>query len=251
MSAPSSRNPLLVGWLVLVTLGLGWTLWKQHAGAAPAAEAKPTTSASFTELNVERLNIVEPNGRYRMVIANSARFPGLFMEGKEYKHHSRKGGGMLFFNDEGDESGGMTFSSSRQDGNVSAGAGLMFDQYKQDQTVGVIYNEHNGQRQAGVRVWDRPDTSIKPLMEMSDRAANAATDEEREAVRAEMLAHAQANGGVGAERFFAGKALEDAIVRLADKQGRARLLLRVDGEGQPRVEFLDADGKVVKSITAE
>jgi len=251
MHPTSSRNPLLLGWLALLTAGLAWTLWERHGASAPADDTATPTSARFTELDVERINIVEPNGNYRLVLANSARFPGLFMEGKEYKHHSRKAGGMLFFNDEGDESGGMTFSSSRDGDNVSAGAGLMFDQYKQDQTVGVVYNEQNGRRQAGVRVWDRPDASIKPLMEMSDRAANATTDEEREQVRAEMLAHAQANGGVGAERFFAGKALDDAIVRLADKQGRARLLLRVDGEGQPRVEFLDTEGKVIKAITAE
>src|SRR3546814_13361431 len=65
----------------------------------------------FDEISVKRINIVEPDGKYRLVLSNSERFPGLFMEGKEYKHHSRDGGGMLFFNDEGDEVGGLTFGS--------------------------------------------------------------------------------------------------------------------------------------------
>lgn len=204
---------------------------------------------SFDEINVHRVNIVEPNGKYRLVLANSARYPGLFMAGKEYKHHSRSGGGMLFFNDEGDEVGGLSYRSNTIGDRREASASLMFDQYKQDQTVGILYNEANGNRTAGLRVWDRPDASIQPLMEMSDRAARADTEQEKQRIRAEMLAHANAHGGVGSERFFAGKNSQDAIVRLADQQGRPRLLLKVGADGLPSIEFLDEGGKVVKRIT--
>jgi hypothetical protein len=202
--------------------------------------------ATFDEINVHRLNIVEPNGRYRLVLSNSARFPGLFMNGQEYRHHSRTGGGMLFFNDDGDEVGGLTFRSNAA--NRSASAGVTFDQYKQDQTVSMLYGEANGQRQAGVRVWDRPDYSIEPLMQMSDRAARATTDAERQRIRGEMQAFAQANGGGGAERFFAGKQQGDALVRLADPQGRPRLVMRVGTDGQPSIEFLDENGRVTRRI---
>jgi hypothetical protein len=125
----------------------------------------------------------------------------------------------------------------------------MFDQYKQDQTIGLQYSEQNGTRLAGLRVWDRPDYSIKPLMEMSDRAARAKDDAERQRLRGEMMAYAQARGGGGAERLFAGKAKGDAIVKLADPQGRPRLLLKVGADGAPSIEFLDEGGKVVKRIT--
>ena len=50
--------------------------------------------------------------------------------------------------------------------NRRARGSLMFDQYTPDQTVGIQYSEANGRRMAGLRVWDRPDWSIKPLMEM-------------------------------------------------------------------------------------
>lgn len=215
--------------------------WLTASGGLPKAE--------FDEISARRINIVEPDGQYRLVLANSKRFPGLFMEGKEYKHHSRDHGGMLFFNDEGDEVGGLTFGSNTAGDNRRASGHLMFDQYKQDQTVGILYNEANGNRTAGLRVWDRPDWSIKPLMEMSDRAANAPTQAEKDGVRAEMMAFAKAKGGMGAERFFAGKTSEDAIVRLADKEGRTRLLLKVAADGAPSIEFLDEGGKVVKRIT--
>lgn len=222
----------------------GWAV--ATSGQAPVAKAR---TATFDEINVGRVNIVEPNGKYRLVLANKARFPGLFMDGKEYKHHNRSQGGMLFFNDNGDEVGGMGFGNRTVDGKNSASASILFDQYKQDQTVGMVYSENDRKRVAGIRVWDRPDASIQPLMEMSDRASREPTEAGKARVREEMMAHAKANGGVGAERFFAGKQLEDAVVRLADKQGRPRLVMKVGDDGLPVIEFLGEDGKVVKRIT--
>jgi hypothetical protein len=220
-----------------------------QAGIAWGSDAtKPPVV--FDEISVKRLNIVEPNGKFRLVLSNSERFPGLFMEGKEYKHHSRTGGGMLFFNDEGDEVGGMGFGSRKgPDGKASANGHIFFDQYKQDQTVGLLYSENDRKRTAGVRVWDRPNWSIGPLMEMSDRAAKAPTDAEKAKIRAEMMEYAKAQGDLGGERMFAGKLLDDAIVRLADKQGRPRLVMKVGADGAPTIEFLDETGKVVKKIT--
>ncbi|AMG73486.1 MULTISPECIES: hypothetical protein [Sphingopyxis] len=234
-----------MGQMMLIAAGFA-------AGAAtPAAmvmaDAGPAKS-SFDEISVKRINIVEPDGKYRLVLANSERFPGLFMEGKEYKHHSRDTGGMLFFNDEGDEVGGLTFDSKTVGENRRASASLMFDQYKQDQTVGIQYSEANGQRAAGLRVWDRPDWPIKPLMEMSERAATAPDQAARDRIREEMRAYATAKG-TAAERLFVGKTSDDAIVKLADKSGKPRLLLRVGASGEPSIEFLDATGKVVKRIS--
>lgn len=226
-----------------VALGAGALIPLTFASADQRPQGKVTT---FDEINVNRINIVEPNGRPRLILANSARFPGLFFEGREYRHHSRSGGGMWFVNDDGDEVGGLTYRSNAA--NRSASAGITFDQYKQDQTVSMLYRESNGEREAGMRVWDRPNTSIGPLMEMSDRAAGAATDAERQRIRGEMQAYAQAHGGGGAERFFAGKTASDAIVRLADPQGRPRLVMRVGADGAPSIEFLDESGRVTRRI---
>ena len=212
-----------------------------------AADPQPQPNVThFDEISVNRLNIVEPNGRYRLVLANSARFPGLFMEGREYRHHSRDGGGMLFFNDDGDEVGGLSLRSNAA--NRSAGGAITFDQYKQDQTVSLLYNESNGTRTAGMRVWDRPNYSIQPLMEMSDRAARAPNDAERNRIREEMRSFAMANGGGGAERMFAGKVQDDSVVRLNDPQGRPRLVMRVGADGAPSIEFLNETGQVVRRI---
>ncbi|MBB6426968.1 hypothetical protein [Sphingopyxis sp. JAI128] len=232
----------------LALVAAGFVMGAAAPTALVMADSGPQ-KAAFDEISVKRINIVEPDGKYRLVLANSDRFPGLFMEGREYKHHSRDGGGMLFFNDEGDEVGGLTFGSKTVGENRRASGSLMFDQYKQDQTVGIQYSEADGKRTAGLRVWDRPDWSIKPLMEMSARAAAASDEVGRTRIRDEMRAYAMANGGAGAERVFAGKTTDDAIVRLADKSGRPRLLLKVGADGEPSIEFLDTAGRVVKRIT--
>jgi hypothetical protein len=174
---------------------------------------------------------------------------GLYWGGKEYRHPTRDEGGFLFFNDQGDEVGGMTFSNRKQDGHSAAGSALLFDQYQQDQTLGLLYNERDGQRAVGIKVWDRPNASLGPVIELSDKLARATSDEERTKIRGEINEVAKSWGpNPVSERFFAGKQLDDSVVRLADKQGRTRLLLKVDGTGAASVEFLDEAGKVVRRI---
>ncbi len=238
------RGRLLFAWLALLSGALIFV--------ALGDAASPKRVASFDELNVQRINIVEPDGKPRVIVSNRARMAGLYWGGKEYKHHSRNAGGFLFYNDDGDEVGGMTFSNRRQGENFSASSNLLFDQYKQDQTLGLVYGEENRQRIAGLRVWDRPDADLQPAIELSDKLAKATTDEEREKLRAEFrkLEDAYRNGGGFAERFFAGKELGASIVKLADNRGRTRLLLKVDTNGEPSVEFFDENGKVTKRVAA-
>ena len=82
---------------------------------------------------------------------------------------------MLFFNDEGDEVGGLTYTGREANGTRRADAGLMFGQLKQDQTIGISYSEGNGRRTAGLTVWDRSDTRLGDLIEKLN-AANRMTD---------------------------------------------------------------------------
>jgi hypothetical protein len=49
--------------------------------------------------------------------------------------------GMLLFNDEGGEVGGLTYTGRAAGGPERANAGLMFDQLNQDQTIGISYSE--------------------------------------------------------------------------------------------------------------
>ncbi|HEX5209839.1 MAG TPA: hypothetical protein VFW10_18855 [Steroidobacteraceae bacterium] len=239
---PQIRQAAMIVWMGVLSVGV-------VAAVAGRAESGPaTTSAQFDQVTVHRLNVVEPNGNPRVIISDRKEFPGLYWGGREYKHHSRDTGGFLFFNDDGDEVGGMTFSDRRKDGHYAADSGFTFDQYKQDQVVGLSYDDEDGRRAAGLKVWDRPNHPMGEIIEMSDQAARAATPGQKQAIEKKMMSKALSWGHYG-ERFFAGKADGQTVVRLADPQGRPRLLLVVDAKGDPSVEFLDGSGKVTKRIT--
>ena len=92
-----------------------------------AATAKRST---FDEIYVHRINVVEADGTLRMILSNKTRFPGIIVKGKEYPHEERKTAGILFFDDEGTENGGLIFGGMRGiDGKVESWGHLSFDQY--------------------------------------------------------------------------------------------------------------------------
>jgi hypothetical protein len=235
------RGNFVLAWLAVLTAALCFMA---------LGETAPTHKITdFDEINVHRINIIEPDGKPRVIISDRASMAGIYLGGKEYKHPTRDEGGFLFFNDDGDEVGGMTFSNRRQGDHFGASSSLLFDQYKQDQTLGLMYSDENGKRQAGLRVWDRPDQPLRPVIELSDELARATTDEERANIHAQIDAVAKSWGPHPiAVRFFAGKSVDDSIVKLADKQGRPRLVLKVDGAGVASIEFLDESGQVVRRI---
>src|SRR5215813_6727368 len=133
-------------------------------GAAASAFRQPAAPASFGEITAERINIVDANGTLRLVISNKDRMHPGVLDGKTLDR-PRPVAGFLFFNDEGDEVGGLTVTGREADGRRNADAILAFDQLKQDQTIGLTYHENDGQRTAGLQVWDRSDTHLSELIE--------------------------------------------------------------------------------------
>ena len=131
-----------------------------------AAFTRAAAKPRFDEIDVERINIIAPNGKPRLVISNAERAPDVIMNGKTYHRSGSNEAGMIFYNEEGNENGGMGFSGRKHDGHVSAGGSFMFDQYGQDQTVGITYDEEDGRRSAGLRVWDRPEQPVTVLADM-------------------------------------------------------------------------------------
>src|SRR5262249_31641930 len=59
-----------------------------------------------------------------MVISNKSDFPGIIFKGREIRHDSRRDvAGVIFFNDEGAENGGLIFTGSKKkNGVISSGA---------------------------------------------------------------------------------------------------------------------------------
>jgi hypothetical protein len=195
----------------------------------------------FSEIDVERINLVEQNGKLDLVISNAERMPPAIINGKAMQGNGPREAGMLFYNGKGDESGGMGFSSESKDGKYGASSQLMFDQYNQDQTVGILYSDNNGKRTAGLRVWDRSDIPLDELYAKFGELKGA----EREAAMKKLVDQ----GLVGAGRVFVGKLPDkSAQLVLSDTKGRPRLTVAVDVGGNPRIVFLDESGNATYTL---
>jgi hypothetical protein len=222
----------------LVIAGLGLTAFRQ----SPAKQ-------KFQEIDVERINIVEPDGKLRLTISNKHRAPDIVMNGKVYHRSGGNSAGMIFYNDEGTENGGLGFGGETKNGRYSAEGELLFDQYNQDQTVGIMYTDDNGRRSAGLRVWDRPDAPLSELADLVEAIKAMPDGPEKERKMEAARNEARRRGLAGAQRVMVGKTPDKAaVVMLADPQGHTRLRLAVDSLGAPRLELLDAQGKVTYSL---
>jgi len=211
--------------------------------------AQEQRKASFEQLDVQRINIVGPDGKNELVIANHQAIPDAIINGKTFPSHGRHdGAGMIFYNNEGDEDGGMGFSGHKTANGWEADGDLMFDQYKQDQTVGLEYSDENGKRRAGFHVWDRPDMDLAQTVEHFNSVQNMPAGPQKDAAMKQLQEQAK-NGEFGATRFFAGKTPDkSAVVLLCDAKGQARLRLSVTPAGEAKIDFLDENGKVTYSL---
>jgi hypothetical protein len=206
--------------------------------------ARPRT-ARFDSIDVGRVNIVEPDGTIRLVLSSKALFPGIIYKKKEYPHPNRKTAGILFFNDEGTESGGLTFGGEKdKDGKASAYGHLSFDQYDQDQVLTLDASEDGGYRKARLSIWDRPDYSVLELLELQSRIKGLKEDEQKAEVTKFFAGREKAQ-----PRLFLGRSDNGAVsLRLNDKDGRERLVIEVLPDGTGSVRFLDENGKETARI---
>jgi hypothetical protein len=213
-----------------------------------AAFNKAAPRPRFREIDVERINIVEPDGKLSLTISDAARSPGWVFHGKPYPGRP-KGAGMIFFNDEGEEDGGIGFGGEKKDGKVSAYGSMAFDKYDSDEAVTFAYSEENGRRRQGLTVTDRADMPITEMLARRDAIKAMPAGPARDSA---MKAFAE-NGGhpLAARRLFAGRdPNQSSVVRLSDPMGRPRLLLAVDSTGTASIQFLDTLGKVTRTIAA-
>lgn len=220
-------------------------------GAIVLTGASAAGNAAFDTIEVQRINVREPDGTLRMVVSNKDAFPGAIFGDREYDH-PRPVAGMIFYNDEGIENGGLIFAGGLgEDGEPDSGGHLSFDPYDRDQTLALSQHETDGVVRAGLQVNDTGSQSIEGLFREMQRI-EALPEPEREAARQALFAENAAQGGALKQRVFVGKNRgQESVVALSGADGKPRLLLEVTPEGRARIAFLDADGKEVGSITPE
>jgi hypothetical protein len=144
-----------------------------------------------------------------LVISDKARLPGVIVKGKEQPKVDRPQAGMIFYNDEGSENGGLIFGGRKNENGeiVDSGGSLSFDKYGASDIVQL----------AGVD-------------DKSDRFAGLAVSGQN-------------------RRVWVGRTADGAAsVSLMDSNGRKRSVMQVTADGAPTLNFFDENGKVVQQI---
>jgi hypothetical protein len=200
----------------------------------------------FDEITVHRINIVEPDGTIRMVLTNKDSEPGLYNKNKEYPHDTRQSAGLLFFDDEGTENGGLIYGLTRDQtgGTTGSNLHLSFDKYMQDQvfTIDAGNGDHN--QYSELTMQDRRDYPILEAIDANHRISKL-PEEQRAAEWAKFTAaHPGDNTRVVLGRADNGA----AVLRLKDWEGRDRIVIRVAPDGTPKLQMLGADGTVVDEL---
>ena len=202
----------------------------------------------FKMLEVERLNVVNSDGSVSLALAGKGNLPGPKMDGKDFPPELSGGrttsSGMIFFNESGDEVGGMTWGGIKQGDAYQAGGHLSFDHWKQDEVVTIDYSDNGKFKRAGISITDRPRDYPLSVAIHKLQAMRAATGAARDSMQKELQALA-AQGKFGASRIWLGSENSTAALRLKDVRGKERIRLFVDSTDVARLEFVDAQGKVV------
>jgi hypothetical protein len=168
--------------------------------------------SDFDEIRVHRLDVTEPDGTLRMVISNKDRLPSVIIKGKERPEmgEPRPQAGMIFYNDEGTENGGLIFSGRKNDKGqiVDSGASLSFDRHGAGQTIQLAGVDDSENHFAGLGVND-----------------------------------------IGGQRVWVGRNDHGlASVSLAGADGKERIRLQVTADGKGSIVFLDTQGKVIQQL---
>ncbi|MEH6416075.1 hypothetical protein [Pseudomonas sp. CGJS7] len=197
------------------------------------------------ELEVQRIKVKEPDGTLRLLVSNAALAPGIYIKGKEYPHPNRRVAGMIFFNDEGTENGGLIFGGERgKDGTKQSFGHLSFDAYEQDQTMALNSQEGKDGRATKLQFTDYPDHSIVEDIEFMASLKDLPKDQQD----IKKKAYFDKKGKPTRRMRLARDADGSVVLAMNDLQGRPRITMKVADDGTPSLRMLDEKGAVVGEL---
>ena len=194
----------------------------------------------FSEITAQRINIIEKDGKIRMVLSNRAlQHPGR-MDNADLPKRDRPAG-LLFFNDDGDECGGVGYNGDKK----GAAMFLTMDQYKNDQIMTLSYDQDNRlkkpTRSYGFTLNDRDELPLSEQLAYFDSLRNLKDT----TAFIQGIKRYKSEGHL-AQRMFLGKNRSGEVgLFLTDAQGRPRLRLFINAKNQPLFQTLDERGQII------
>ncbi len=199
---------------------------------------------SFDEINVKRINIIENDGTIRMVISNKGLQHSGRMDGKNWEKRERPAG-MIFFNDEGDECGGLVYQTKNTNKGKISGMSFTMDRYRDDQVLQLL-NSENIQNtrilsERGLIVNDYPTmTGVTARNKALDDAQKITDESERKAKIQSIWESSDQK-----RLLFLGKSMGNSQgLFIGDKNGKMKMMIYVNDKGEPKIQTVTENGEI-------
>ncbi len=216
----------------------------------------------FSQIDVERINIVEKDGTVKLIITNRESFPTEeeVINGRPGGHEFRgKSAGMLFFNDDGIETGGFVFHGEKTEEGHGTGLSFTFDQYDGDQVMQIITQDYQQGDQRIVHSKllfnDQPKnvTQLELIRIVRELRQLQEENPQEAAKRWQEIQNQQLGGTL---RIELGKILDQNYnsndgLFLYDSKGNPRAMFFIDSENNPKLVFLDENNNIIASYPEE
>ncbi len=196
----------------------------------------------FDEINVKRINILAEDGSLRMVLSNESRQFSGRANGKDLQKRNRPAG-IIFFNNEGDECGGLLSYANKKNGTTNSGMSFTMDQYHNDQVVQItndeVYQNNQHETRRGLAINAIPfgvtlDATMQKYYELQKISDST---ERKQKIRKLIDEEGIKN------RLFIGKNEKNEYgLFMADSTGKIRFQIYLDKKGNPEIQTTDSNG---------
>lgn len=198
----------------------------------------------FDEILAKKITIVGEDNLPRMVLSNESRQHSGRMNGKDWAKRERPSG-IIFFNNQGDECGGLVYQAKEKDGKIISGMSFTMDNYKDDQVVQILNDEYyaNGKAyiQRGININQFPTgTSIDERNKKMEEINKIADEKERNLKLNELWKN---EGSVN--RVFLGRTKGNSSgLFLSGPDGKPKMMIYVDEKGNPKIQTFNEKGEI-------
>ena len=196
------------------------------------------------ELVVKKITVVGEDNSPRMVLSNETRQHSGRMNGKDWEKRERPAG-IIFFNNEGDECGGLVYQAKEKEGKLISGMSFTMDNYKDDQVLQILNDEYYADGKAfierGISINQYPlGTNIDDRNKKLEELKTIKDDKERKQKINELFKN---EGAVN--RLFIGRTKGNSSgLFLSGPDGQPKMMIYVDEKGNPKIQTFNEKGEI-------
>ncbi|MEO6820006.1 MAG: hypothetical protein ABI266_08790 [Ginsengibacter sp.] len=198
----------------------------------------------FDELIVKKITVIGEDNLPRMVLSNEDRQHSGRMNGKDFPKRERPSG-IIFFNNQGDECGGLIYKTTEKDGKIVSGMSFTMDNYKDDQVIQILNDEYYADGKAfierGISINQFPlGTNMDVRNKKLEELETIKDEKERKTKIRELM---QKEGSVN--RLFIGRTKGNSSgLFLSGPDGKPKMMIYVDEKGNPKIQTFNDKGEV-------